>query len=133
MAYKLKSKYKKAWLKALRSGEYKQCQQKLTDGAGGYCCLGVLVEVTAGMEGTTRELYRQDENSALPNDVLRNTVFRDTALRKRYIRTNTWDVRVKEQHPVDGTTGPGRTTLYGLNDCECYSFEQIADVIEKYF
>lgn len=41
MAYKLKSKIKKAWIKALRSGEYKQCRNKLKDGES-YCCLGVL-------------------------------------------------------------------------------------------
>ena len=28
------------WLEALRSGDYQQCQQQLTDGRG-YCCLGV--------------------------------------------------------------------------------------------
>ena len=31
----------KAWLKALRSGEYDQIGGSLTDGAGGFCCLGV--------------------------------------------------------------------------------------------
>jgi len=35
------------WLAALRSGEYKQCKSKLTDGQG-FCCLGVLVDTAGG-------------------------------------------------------------------------------------
>lgn len=37
-------KVKVKWLKALRSGRYKQTRQKLYDGKG-YCCLGVLCRV----------------------------------------------------------------------------------------
>jgi len=32
------------WVKALRSGDYRQTQRKLSDGEGGFCCLGVLCE-----------------------------------------------------------------------------------------
>lgn len=35
---------KARWVKALRSGEYQQCQETLHDGAG-YCCLGVLANI----------------------------------------------------------------------------------------
>jgi hypothetical protein len=35
----------KKWVAALRSGEYKQCQQRLTDGEG-YCCLGVACAIS---------------------------------------------------------------------------------------
>lgn len=34
----------KLWVEALRSGEYRQCQNLLSDGTG-FCCLGVLCEV----------------------------------------------------------------------------------------
>lgn len=35
------------WVKALRSGEYKQGQPGvLSDGQGGFCCLGVLCQVS---------------------------------------------------------------------------------------
>jgi len=37
---KLPLKFKKKWLKALRSGEYEQCTGRLHDD-GKYCCLGV--------------------------------------------------------------------------------------------
>lgn len=36
---------KDTWLRALRSGEYKQTRGKLKDLSGGYCCLGVACEV----------------------------------------------------------------------------------------
>lgn len=39
---KLPRKIKKRWLKDLRSGEFGQCVGTLTDGKGGFCCLGVL-------------------------------------------------------------------------------------------
>lgn len=44
---------KKRWVKALRSGEYKQTRSALYDGTG-YCCLGVYQKVTGcrNQEGT---------------------------------------------------------------------------------
>lgn len=36
---------KAQWIAALRSGSYDQCIGRLTDGTG-YCCLGVLREIT---------------------------------------------------------------------------------------
>lgn len=44
---KLPADVKKKWLKALRSGKYKQTKGTLCDGKG-YCCLGVLEQVTEG-------------------------------------------------------------------------------------
>lgn len=41
-------KLKADWVRALRSGEYKQTRGTLTDGEG-FCCLGVLCKV-AGLE-----------------------------------------------------------------------------------
>ena len=40
----MKPKLKKIWIKALRSGEYKQTKKKLCD-KDGYCCLGVAYDV----------------------------------------------------------------------------------------
>jgi hypothetical protein len=42
------AKYKKLWLEALRSGEFKQgqkCLRSFSNGEPLHCCLGVLVEV----------------------------------------------------------------------------------------
>lgn len=41
---KLPKAFKKKWLKALRSGKYKQWQEWLKDN-GKYCCLGIACEV----------------------------------------------------------------------------------------
>jgi hypothetical protein len=38
---KLSKRFKDKWVKALRSGDYKQTQSTLYDGKDGYCCLGV--------------------------------------------------------------------------------------------
>lgn len=34
----------KTWVEALESGEYEQCQDKLSDGEG-FCCLGVYAKI----------------------------------------------------------------------------------------
>ena len=36
------------WLAALRSGEYRQTQEVMSDRRGGYCCLGVLQKCATG-------------------------------------------------------------------------------------
>lgn len=36
------------WLAALRGGEYEQAREVMSDGCGGYCCLGVLQKCTTG-------------------------------------------------------------------------------------
>ena len=45
MALKLKSKHKREWLKALRSGEYQQARCDLMDHDGGCCALGIGFDV----------------------------------------------------------------------------------------
>ena len=42
----MKPEIKRKWLKALRSGEYKQARNKLNNGIG-MCCLGVLCDLHA--------------------------------------------------------------------------------------
>jgi hypothetical protein len=43
----MKPEIKKLWLKALRSGKYRQTKEKLSDGKGRFCCLGVLCDLHA--------------------------------------------------------------------------------------
>jgi hypothetical protein len=58
------AKLKEAWVKALRSGDYRQANGKLFDpAAGSYCCLGVLCKV-AGAEFKVAEIVLEcDEGS----------------------------------------------------------------------
>jgi hypothetical protein len=53
----------KLWVEALRSGEYKQTSGALKDEFDGYCCLGVLCEIS-GLEWDRTGLY-------LPPNVIR--------------------------------------------------------------
>jgi hypothetical protein len=55
-------KHIKTWIKALRSGEYKQCQGtlkgELVDGSTGFCCLGVYNEVVLKLPLFTQPLLK---------------------------------------------------------------------------
>ncbi len=131
----MKPEVKEAWVKALRSGEYKQTKGFLKDDEG-YCCLGVLCDVydkqevslgesrwevvpehkglLYGEETVVKGHYRyQDQPEILPYDV------------------KEW-AGLKSRSPsfVDDTQV--NKTLAVLND-DGYTFNQIADVIEKHF
>ena len=49
---------RKLWVEALRSGEYQQATQSLTQRGGGYCCLGVACRVM----GVPDEVIRHHDN-----------------------------------------------------------------------
>ena len=95
----------KAWVAALRSGEYAQTIGQMyrsvesLKGPEGYCCLGVANKIfELGKDDYAATLTTSDEN-------------------------------------CDFVLIPGslQRELYGLNDTERKSFEEIADVIEKGF
>jgi hypothetical protein len=107
-------KWKRKWVKALRSGEYKQAKGALKK-RGGYCCLGVLCDVVK------KELHQEwdDEgaflnyDASLPPKVML-LVGLDTSFAE-YINTKIKDKNLMED-----------------NDCG-KSFKQIANTIERYF
>lgn len=43
--------FKQDWVKALRSGTYRQIPDLMTDNAGGFCAMGVLADVYAKAKG----------------------------------------------------------------------------------
>lgn len=95
----------KAWVAALRSGQYEQTQGVLCDGKG-YCCLGVLELVAEGEvevdgEGTYRALPTWDF----------------------------WDRIGTYRHNVLGT-GIGHIELSNLNDNDGLCFAEIANRLE---
>lgn len=70
----MKPEIKKKWLDALRSGQYLQCERRLTDGER-FCCLGVLTNLYAletgqmwEREGT--DIVFEKAATALPREVL---------------------------------------------------------------
>lgn len=109
---KLKKKIKEKWLNALRSGAYKQSREMLRRKGGGFCCLGVLCDITKNMsdkwEVTPHFKYvyfvheREHYKSNVPLDILQKVGLR----------------RTEEQ------------ALIELNDVRKYNFKKIADYIE---
>jgi len=118
----MKPKVKEKWLKALRSGEYKQTKGQLKDEKG-YCCLGVLCELhrkTVKQKGCKWNLYNSylGTGSILPEKVMKWAGMETESgrLPKRIERKS------KYAH-----------NLIDLNDTLNFSFKQIAQVIEKQF
>lgn len=113
---------KKAWVDALRSGEYKQGQGQLCQLPGGgpkHCCLGVLVDLYVKSTGLTPAQHVDGrietgwEGWGVPSqDVL------DWA----GLTESNPEVTVGEEYP-------DRTSLAGLND-RGKGFDVIADLIE---
>jgi hypothetical protein len=128
---------KEAWLKALRSGEYQQgtgCLRKDDT----YCCLGVLCDVYDKQEvglGESRWKF-------VPEYKLGGLLYGEATVVKAHYRYQDqpeilpYDVKkwagLKDRSPsfVDDTQLS--KTLAALND-DGYTFNQIADVIEKHF
>ena len=110
----------RAWVDALRSGEYTQTKTHLQDSKG-YCCLGVACDlaVKAGIispgisvPGDDKVVYADKGNKGVP---------------EVYVLTN----KVRDWLGLDTVNGAWNDidTLSAMND-QGYTFEQIADQIE---
>ena len=113
----------KKWVKALRSGKYKQGTNVLHNTRNNtYCCLGVLTD-----------LYQQDRRSKkkkmLDVDDKLDTVSYDGA---EFILPDAV-VKWAGMKTYDGSwdVENGDSNLVYLNDERCCSFKTIANVIEK--
>jgi hypothetical protein len=121
----MKKYIKKAWIKALRSGEYKQGHKRLCrtfNGEDLYCCLGVLAnECADGYWVSVSDLAFDDDDSitwgfvrhdgdddALPEDAIIFSLEKELGIDKRAM-----------------------SMLAGMNDVGGLDFEQIADWIEE--
>lgn len=112
----------KAWVEALKSGEYHQCTNKLAKKTNrwGYCCLGVACEVAIkeGIPLQVRKsgdvkLYGEEEQAGpLPQEMVEELHLRN-------------DIG---GFTVDGVEG----ALTDLNDNEGKSFKEIASFILKH-
>ena len=107
----MKKLIKKRWLKALRSGKYKQGRELLAFRADkeekyGYCCLGVLADIVAKDEW---RVSRTIHGTAL--------TLQDSAC------------YLVEKYRY-GLTDENMRTLVYMNDTEWKDFKEIADWIE---
>jgi hypothetical protein len=110
------TKLQKEWLKALRSGRYKQATSALCNNDGAYCCLGVAARVCGipkakliGVGDLGDRDYLEKAKNALR--------LRDSSGRL---------VKPHKTHEFSEYTH-----LTSLNDNAKLSFKEIADLIEK--
>lgn len=111
-------KTKAAWIKALRSGEYRQGQgvlQRRSKKGPSYCCLGVLATVKGCTWRKTTDIMSEGYVPYFSEEVVGGYDQESTFLRPKFA----------------GLSSATQVTLSNLNDDESYSFEQIADWIEK--
>lgn len=119
---------KPKWLKALRSGEYKQSRETLKDD-NGFCCLGVLCDLT------------------YPDDWVKNKI--GQGIGKYHSKANTYDVVDYDGEPQGetaiskdaelaedlleefGLSDYDQKMLIDRNDSFEWTFDKIADWIEK--
>ena len=101
-----------AWVKALRSGRYRQTSHQLRAESKYYCCLGVLCTVEKKMKST-----------GLPISWNHNTVVVQTV-------EDALEIPLPLKKAI-GLTKSGEDRLIAMNDDQHKSFKQIADYIEK--
>jgi hypothetical protein len=105
----MKKDVKERWIKALRSGKYKQTTGRLRTHEGGWCCLGVLCDVFDNTRWTDKLIYRSREDSgddrcgSIPEDAIRAIQFPDA---QQYV-------------------------LQQMNDIKRNTFDEIADYVEE--
>jgi hypothetical protein len=137
MKLQMKAQIKDMWLAALRSGNYRQGRSMLhgvpDDGPPTFCCLGVLCDL-ARTEGVIERRLWTDNNGLayyhydvatayLPLSVIKWAGIKWLGERSMYDST---------QYEVAGRYAQdGEATLARAND-RGDTFEEIADVIEKY-
>ncbi len=107
------NKNAKKWVKALRSGEYKQIKGTLQN-KNGYCCLGVACDLYE--KETGRKLSR-NKKGFFTLRVLDNTFY---PVRK-WLNLKT----------PEGLYGNNQEQCLTIQNDHGYSFEKIANIIEK--
>ncbi len=129
------SEVRQRWLNALRSGNYRQASGALRGTCGDrYCCLGVLLDVEGACEWweTSDGYYARFPDGRTSEQMPTNDFLKDVGLT---VAAPTELNELVPSNPVtggkDGCGQPAATALAKMND-RGMTFEQIADVIEKY-
>jgi hypothetical protein len=104
----MKEEIKNLWVEALRSGNYKQRVGGLKPWNDGFCCLGVLCDISK--QGKWKEEQYLNNDEYLPN-------------------------KVREWAGMNSCSGyiPTMRDCLSLMNDHGMSFEQIADIIEKHW
>lgn len=107
----INKKYIQKWVKALRSGKYKQTKRALQDSSG-FCCLGVACKVFI----PTKKIVKKENGTMMG------------AIPSSQPSAPTWLKRISPD--VGNQTG---LSLMKLNDIEKFTFDEIADVLEAVY
>lgn len=126
----MKIEVAKKWVKALRSGKYKQTTGALCED-GKYCCLGVLCEV-AIKDGVK---IKREELTDGGGDVYQVLFGGSTGTLPDRVAKYAGMSKDKtvETAPFEEVDASLEDQLVTLNDTEKYSFKKIATFIEKNF
>jgi hypothetical protein len=131
----MKKSVMKKWVKALRSGEYKQTKGDLQDSKG-YCCLGVLCDI-AQKEGVTVENGTRYDYDAKGNLKEAGKYIRGSSLNNQREVALWAGIDVKKDGdglvPLPNTGRRKYRNLAALNDEGGKSFKYIANIIEKLY
>lgn len=131
----MKQEIGELWIKALRSGEFKQTSSRLRRTDGGFCCLGVLCELYRRETGKGEWVepirdYRHDNPMVIPFDV-----DSENSESEKDFATSGLPGEVMRWSGVQDSLGLVRITepisLSAMNDAG-ESFESIADVIQDH-
>lgn len=119
----MKPEIKAAWVAALRSGKYKQ-GMKFLNRNGAFCCLGVLCELAkeAGVTETTnhsafKNIVMYSDKCSMPPTV----VYQWSGLSAPVVPS---PPNIKSRH--------NEVSIAELNDEYNYTFDQLADLIERH-
>lgn len=120
----MKANIKKRWIKALRSGKYKQGKGRLRNEKDEFCCLGVFCDITKdetggkwGKKGYFGKQGTRGDDCGLPPFVT------------RFLGMDLNGYTFPKYYTAKGRK---ERSLIGLNDSGA-SFKQIANIIDKNF
>lgn len=128
---------KQQWLTALRSGEYTQGKEYLKTSTGNYCCLGVLCDLAVKAEVIPEPILPVYSQSWVFGDPEMASEWDDIGLP---LAVQAWaglqqtspDIHSGTEKEIMPEITRYSVHLSELNDEYGWTFEQIADMIEKY-
>lgn len=134
---KMKAKWKKKWLKALRSGNYKQGTEVLMysskEYGDRYCCLGVLCDIVKDEMGDDFDFYNW---TLPPKEVWELVLTKDTLKKAGASAEALWNDYYASMGLDEASLSVLPLTMRndgnGLFEGRQRSFKKIANIIEKH-